>query len=174
MLAKAVYENAAEEELVKWGSPEQRCLLLGLFAYQTMEIANISRVVCCHFCEWPGPVIADAGQPKRVAFNAIGYNKLGFGKPMRLALATAKKQEERNQDKSDETEATLVGDGKTDIKSAKKVEDVGASKGPAKAVDGNKGTDPTGNGVRESTKEVEKGIAGDKAVNGAKAGTGPK
>lgn len=45
LLAKAIYENAAEEELAKWGTPEQRCLLLGIAAYQTMEIANISRVV---------------------------------------------------------------------------------------------------------------------------------
>ena len=45
LLAKAIYENAAAEELAKWGPPEQRCMLLGIFAYQTMEIANISRVV---------------------------------------------------------------------------------------------------------------------------------
>lgn len=44
-LADAIYNNFTEAELDRFGTAEERCQLLGLFAYQLMEVANINRVV---------------------------------------------------------------------------------------------------------------------------------
>ena len=44
-LADAIYQNASEADLEQYGTAEERCQLLGIFAYQLMEVANINRVV---------------------------------------------------------------------------------------------------------------------------------